>query len=438
MIADRKRCWLSALLAAFSLQQAHAGGFYVPQKGAAGVGLATAGGAARASDASTVFFNPAGMTLLESRRLEGGIDFLSPDVKIRNSGSTATTPGTGGAAAAYAGNDGTAGELTPVPNIYFATPLSPELWFGLAATSPFGLSVDYGRDWFGRYDSIESRLLTLNLSPALAWRVGSGLSIGGGLDLQYADAKLTNAIPDPLQPGGPNAASDGLATLNGDGWAPGFNVGLLYHPSSATRFGVHYRSGISHRLHGEATVQGLTGPLAAANGNFKSKTEFRLPPILSIALSQQIAPEWRLLAEVQWFGWSDFDAVRIHAEGLPDTVRAQKFRDTRSFALGTEFHATDRWTWRTGVRTEKTPTVDEFRNTSIPDSDLLWLGFGASYRRSEKVVIDLGFTQARFKQADINLNAGFFDGTPVASSVNVRGQTDNVVNTFSVSVRYRF
>jgi len=441
MIAGGKRWCANALLAVaagVSVHSAQGGGFYVPQKGATGVGLASAGGAARASDASTVFFNPAGMTLLETRRLEAGIDFLSPDVKISNRGSTATTPGTGGAPAAYTGTDGHAGELTPVPNIYFATPLSPEFWFGFAATSPFGLSVEYARDWFGRYDSIESKLLTVNLTPAVAWRVSPVLSFGGGLDIQYADAKLTNAVPDPLQGGGPTAASDGLATLTGDGWATGFNLGLLYHPSAATRVGLHYRSGMSHRLEGDASIEGLTGPLAGANGRFKSKTEFSLPPILSLALAQQIAPAWRLLAEMQWFQWSDFDEVRIHAEGLPDSVRTNKFRDSRSFAVGAEFQATQRWTWRAGVRVENTPTVDAFRNTSIPDSDLRWLGIGASYRSSERMMIDLGFTQARFKQADINLNSTFFDGTPAASTVNIRGRTDNVVDTLSMSVRYRF
>ncbi len=378
------------------------------------------------------------MTLLRGRSAEGGIDFLIPDVNIANRGSTATTPGTLGAPAAYPGGNGDAGELTPVPNLYFAAPLSRELWFGFAVTAPFGLSLEYSRDWFGRYDSIKSKLLTLDLAPSLAWRLSEFVSIGGGINMQYADAELTNALPNTVNPGGPTPATDGFARLTGDGWATGFNVGVLYAPSLQTRIGAHYRSGIKHELDGDASIEDLSGPLATANGRFGARTEFKLPPIASLALAQRIASDWTLLAELQWFGWSDFDEVRTRlAGGLPDAVRVQRFRDTRSFALGLEFRASAQWSLRGGARVENSPTVDEFRNTSIPDSDLTWLGLGASYHVSDRLALDFGYLRAIFKQVDINLNLNFFEGTPAAGSVNVLGRTDNIVNTFSFSLRYR-
>jgi long-chain fatty acid transport protein len=443
-MSDVIRCRFARILwiAAFAcgpLKDIQAGGFYVPQKGAIGVGLATAGDAARANDASTVFFNPAGMTLLGESVVQGGIDFLFPDVKIANTGSTAATPGTLGAALAYAGSNGDAGKLTPIPNFYYVRPVSSDLRFGFAVTAPFGLGLDYARDWFGRYDSIKSKLVTLDIAPSFAYRLSPSWSIGGGIDIQYADAELTNAIPDPLNPGGPSAATDGFARLTGDGWAAGFNVGAHYHPSPQTRVGLHYRSGMKHRLDGEATISGLAGPLAAANGTFSTETEFRLPPIASLGLAHQISSAWTLLAEVQWFGWSDFDEVRIRFEnGAPDGVRPQRFRDTHSMAVGAEYKASDSWTLRGGVRLEKTPTVAEFRNTSIPDSDLRWFGFGASYRMSQRLAFDVGYVRASFKRADINLNLAFFGGTPVASTVNVRGRTDDKVDTLSLSLRYLF
>jgi long-chain fatty acid transport protein len=435
---SHKRVLLVAILALYPMGGPQAGGFYVPQKGPLGVGFASAGGAAYAGDASTVFFNPAGMVLLPEPLVQGGIDFLVPDVKIANRGSSAATPGTLGAASTYPGTAGDAGKLTPIPNFYYTRPLSSGLWFGFAVTAPFGLGLDYGREWFGRYDSIKSKLVTVNISPALAWRVGPNWSIGGGVDLQYADAELTNAIPDPFAPGGPSATTDGFARLTGNGWAAGFNVGVHYHPSPDTRMGAHYRSGIRHRLAGDATIQGLSGPLAAANGRFDTKTAFRLPPIASFAIAQKLGPNWTLLGEAQWFGWSDFDEVRIRfANGSPDAVRPQRFRDSHSLALGVEYGAGANWTLRGGLRVEKTPTVDAFRNTSIPDSDLRWAGVGASYRYSRRLTLDFGYLRAAFRPADINLGLAFFDGTPAASAVQVRGRIDSKVDTFSLSLRYR-
>jgi len=52
---------------------ASAGGFFLYEIGTPDVGLASAGYAARAQDASTVFTNPAGMTMLDHSQLLAGI-----------------------------------------------------------------------------------------------------------------------------------------------------------------------------------------------------------------------------------------------------------------------------------------------------------------------------------------------------------------------------
>ena len=51
------------------------------------VGLAAAGYAARAQDASTLFRNPAGMSLLEGTQLEGGLQVTYGDVAFSKAGS---------------------------------------------------------------------------------------------------------------------------------------------------------------------------------------------------------------------------------------------------------------------------------------------------------------------------------------------------------------
>lgn len=435
-----RRSLPAVLLAVLCVGAARAGGFYVPAQGAVGVGLATAGGAALATDASTLFFNPAGMTRLGDATLEGGVDFILPSVKISNQGSTATTPGTLGAALGYPGQNGDADQSKLLPNLYYARPLKgADLWIGLAITAPFGLSVNYAPDWFGRYDSITSELLTVDIAPSVAYQLGPSWSIGGGIDIQYAKARLTNALPNTLNPGGPTPATDGLAELRGDSWALGFNIGTLFNLAPSTRVGVHYRSRITHNLDGNATVSGLTGPLAAGNGKVDTSVDLKLPPIASVAIAHELSRGWTLLAEVQWFGWSVFDEVRIKfANGLPDQVRSQEFRNSWSFAAGADYKLSDQWVLRGGVRVDTTPTTDAFRNTSIPDSNLVWIGFGARYKVSDRVLLDIGFLHGHFKSADINLNTTFFGGTPAAGTVNTKGRTDNFVNTIAVSGSYRF
>lgn len=417
----------------------YAAGFFVPTKGAVGIGSAHIGNTARASDASTVFYNPAGMVGLEGRTIQGGVDFISPDFRLADTGSTATTLGTGGAAAPFEGTKGRAGDLTPLPNLYFASPLSnDDFWLGVALTAPFGLSLDYDDDWFGRYDSIKNKLNTIDLAPSFAYKFNDSWSIGAGINIQYADAKLGNALPNPFIPGGPTVATDGYAEVDGDDWDLGFNVGLLYR-SNATQIGLHYRSGMSHKLGGKTEISGLTGPLEAANGISGSTTGLDLPAIASLALTYDLTESWKVLAELNWFDWSAFDEIRIEFDnGTPDNVRPQGYKDTLTGGIGLEYALNPKWTLRSGIQFDESPAVDEYRNTSIPDSDQVWFGLGASYRSSDRLTIDLGYVHSNFDSANINLTSTFFAGTPVAGTVNTVARTNVKVNVFSFDIRYRF
>ncbi len=429
---------LFAIVAACTAINAHATGFYIRAKGASGLGLAGAGDPARANDASTAFFNPAGMTLIDKPMAQGGFDVIAIDTKISSLGSSATTPGTGFVAAGYAGSDGRAREIIPVPNFYYTRPLSNDLWLGLAVAAPFGLGLEYSRDWFGRYDSIKSQLKTVDFAPSLAWRVNPAWSVGGGINVQYADATLTNALPDPLNPGGPTVATDGYAKLTGDSWALGYNAGVLYQPAAGTRLGLHYRSKIKHRIDAEATIANFSGGMAVFNGTSAAKTDLNLPAILSLGIAHELTPAWTLLAQAQWFGWSDFNEIRVRINGVPDNVRPQNFRDAHSVSLGAEYKANRAWTLRGGVRIDKTPTVDAFRNSAIPDSDVNWYGVGATYKTSERWRLDVGVLHAQYKKSSLNLNAAFYAGTGLDSTVNLRGQINNKVNVVSAALRYQF
>ncbi|CRI65907.1 Membrane protein involved in aromatic hydrocarbon degradation [Thiocapsa sp. KS1] len=417
-----------------------AGGIYVPMKGATATGLANVGLTSSARDGSTLFYNPAGMTRLGGTFVEIGIDAINADIAVDNRGSRAGTLGTGGQERPYAGSRGHGDGWIPVPNLFLGTPIMDgRVWMGLAVTAPFGLQLDYGPEWFGRYDSYDNSIQTLDIAPTLAYRINEAWSIGGGIDVQYADAELISALPDPLNPGGPTPATDGRSKLTGDGWDTGFNIGLLYQPSEQTRVGLHYRSGMGHLLKGSAEVSGLSGPLAAANGRSNARTRLDLPDILSLSLTQAVTPQLTLMGEVQWFGWDALEEIRVRfANGTPDLVRPQGFENTFTVGLAAEYALDSRWTLRGGIQYDQSPTTDALRNTSIPDSDLLWLGVGASYGVSERLRLDVGYAYGIFERADIDLTLPFYGGSPLESSVEVRGETDSHVDVLSLSVSYRF
>src|ERR1700693_3891738 len=69
--------------------QAHASAFALIEQSASGLGNSFAGAAASAEDASTIYYNPAGMSLLPGMQLSAGLALINLSAKFSDSGSTA-------------------------------------------------------------------------------------------------------------------------------------------------------------------------------------------------------------------------------------------------------------------------------------------------------------------------------------------------------------
>ena len=252
---------LAGLLAALFLAggQARASGFFLQEQSPAASGRAFAGDAAAAEDASTIFYNPAGMTELHGKFAgEVGAYLIAPQAKIENRGSTVSVGG--GTPAAVKGAAADQGfDPQPLGDIYLAAPVAARAWIGLGLTAPFGLKDQYASDYFGRYDSTKADLRTSDVAPSAAYAVTKWLSVGAGLDIQRADATLRSALPNPYGAGGPSAATDGFFDATGGDWALGFNAGFLLKPSRDLRLGFSYRSGLDHTPKG-SSVKDIGGP----------------------------------------------------------------------------------------------------------------------------------------------------------------------------------
>jgi len=128
---------LAAAIAGISAP-ASAAFFALAEQNASGIGTAFAGGAAIAEDASTVWFNPAGMTRLDRPQLVFSGHFIDPSFKanVISASNVAGTPIGGGA-----GKD--PGESAFVPNLYYTHPITKEFAVGAGINAPFGLTTEY-------------------------------------------------------------------------------------------------------------------------------------------------------------------------------------------------------------------------------------------------------------------------------------------------------
>jgi len=422
-------------------------GFFINQQSVRGLGRVNAGSTVAADELGTIFFNPAGLPLIfgdgstsEKIRTELAVHLIVPRSDQRNAGSRVAAPGTLGAYVPVTGPDAhNPTDPTPVPNFYMAMPLSGRAAIGIGINAPFGLATASDSTWHGRYDATDASLRTINLSAVGGYRFTSGVSLGGGLDAQYARSLLTAAIPNPLAPGGPSAATDAWTQTKGhDIMTIGFNVGILYEVE-AIRVGAHYRSGMAHDIDGTSEIHELQGPLAAFNGTVDARAELKLPAIAGAGVRVRFDNGVVLLGGFDWFDWSTFDEVRIRfADGRPDVVRPSHYRDAYAVAGGVEATVRPGWTARSGLRFDTTPTVDRFRDTTVPDANRIWMGAGATVQVRDRVSIDVAFNHVFFEDTTIALTRNFFENTPLATTVNINSDVSSVVNTIAVDVRWTF
>jgi long-chain fatty acid transport protein len=426
---------LAALIASFISGTASAAGFQLFEQSGSGLGNAFAGGAAVAEDASTIFFNPAGLTRIPGRQLVIAGHALNIEAEFENEGSTlgfAPIPLAGG-------NGGDAGAIEFVPNVYYAMDLASNLKFGVGVNAPFGLRTHYDAGWVGRYHALSSTLRTVNVNPSLAYKVNDFLSIGAGVDALYAVARLSNAVDFGLLALGPAASQrfDGRAEVEGDDWGYGYNFGVLFTLTPDTRIGVAYRSKISVELDGDAdfSVPALLAPGFAALGVFRdtsASARADLPDFASASVFHQLTSAWGIMADVTWTNWSRFDELRVEFGNpvQPDAVTVENWDDSYRFAIGAVYQHNAAWKFRTGIAYDETPVPDRFRTPRIPDEDRLWLSFGAQYRIRPNASLDFAYTHIFVDDPELDLRD--------LRAGNLRGSYDSSVDLLSVQLSHGF
>lgn len=408
------------------LQTAQAAGFYIQEQSVKGLGSAFSGSTTSIDDASTVFFNPAGMTKLEGMAFNAGVNLLLPNADLTDTGSTLPFGG------APAGGDdgGNPYSASPVPNLYFVTPVNDQFWAGIGVSAPFGLASDYGDDWFGRFDSTETELTTINIQPSVAFKANNWLSIGGGIDIQYADAELKSvANPNP-------AIGEGISTLKGDDWTVGYNIGVTVKPIEKTEVGLHYRSAISHDLDGKISFN-ANGANPAADFEEGGQANLDLPDILTLGVAHDVTPQTRLMGQATWFGWNNFQDIQpVRDSGTAVDAIVQDYNNSFAFAIGVEHDVNEIWTVRAGYQFDATPTTDEFRTSRTPDGDRNWFSGGATYKLSDEIDLDFAATYIDVDKGNINVvrNAA----NPAIARANVNATTEGNVGILAVGLNYKF
>jgi len=420
---------LLALISVFLLVPAAWGaGLWLYEAGTPDLGTAGAGRAALAADASTAGMNPAGMTRLDRSQMLAGMQGIYVDARFDTQ-----TSGFGG------GDGGNAGGFVPSGGLHYVHRVTDDFRLGITAGSYFGLGVDYGENWAGRYYTTEAEMMTFGVNPGAGYRVNNWLSLGAGFSVLYASLDQKVAVNNSAVPG-QAGLPDGQIELEDDDVGYGFNFGIMVTPRDGTRFGMTYRSEVDIKFKDAVSVKD-SGPIlqgllnASGISGSKMDIEMTIPQAVMLSAYHQLTDRWAVMGNIGWQEWSKFGKqdLTLRSTTSKTVTKDLNYDDTWHFALGAQYRFANAWLWSVGGAYDTSPV--DGADARTPDQPLdrqIRMGTGIQYDWNKDVTLGVAYEYMDAGDAEINQEGGALQG-PLKGNYET-----NEIHFFAVNLIWKF
>ena len=370
-------------------------------------GYAGAGLAARANDAGTVFTNPAGMTRFEeSTALAGGTPLYIYGPFNPDKNTTVDQ------------RDGGVKEFLAGASFAYIRPVTEKLRLGISAQNYFGLALDWGDNWVGRYEATQLALIAPQLQPTAAYKVNNWLSLGAGAGLTLG------VLADEARVNNPSGSGDGKLKYSDTDFAVQGNFGVMIEPSDKTRIGLRYLTETELDFKDDIYTSGVGPAIADAMKSVGNvDLAMKMPQSLMAGIFHQVNDQWAVLGSVGWDDWSRFGRVRVKvtAAGI-DRIVDEDFDDTWHFGVGTQYQYNPKLMLTAGFSYDSSMSDSDTRPITLPLGAMYRYGLGFKYQKSDDLLFGGGLSF--LWEGDLKVKPA---GGP---QTGVSGQYDNVSITF--------
>lgn len=362
---------------------------------------------AHANDPFAVYYNPAGLTLIQKPVITSGIMVYDATVKISDFKVTSSsTPGVD-----Y--TPGPADFQTVCPEIYnptmgFAMPLNDQWSFGVAAYAPYGLHLRWDTDHSqnpGALYAWESKFVRKVLTPAFGYKVSNRLSLGAGISLGTGTSDAGKTYPANPATG----ADPTLMKLESDdefNWS--FNVGLMYMPMENLSLGLTYRSRTNADFQGDVLINGIKTSTVTM--------DYDLPECVQAGARYGFTDTLSMEVDMIWTRW-DIHAEQVEKSPLAPGGSFHHDRDWRNriqCKIGLEWKPVDAVALRAGYAYDPTPVPDHTFDLGWPDTDrnIYSLGMGLAIQEHWQLDLVLQYVrstsvrQVNGNSTELNQNYG--------------------------------
>ena len=393
---------LSALAVLLAPSAASAQGFAVNEIGSCAVSRAYAVSGAPCNDASTIFWNPAFASRLPGLTVSAGLALIDLAGEFERD-----TIGT-----VYE----TTAPIAPVPHLFvnYTRPNSRQS-IGLGVYVPYGLTVEWGNDFPGRFQAQRASVATIYVQPNFSVRINDSWSVGGGPILGHSTVELRRSIDLADQRATPTVTFTqlgimrgtefGRVDLEGGAFQIGGQVGFHGRMSPSWTIGGRFMlpmwfeySGDAHFtqvptnliLGGTVTppfnagtpVDALVAGQFGAGGALveqRVRTKIVHPAQIQAGVGYTGFPNLTISADYAWAGWKQLQKIIIDFQGAaPDATLLQEYNHSSAIRLSAEYAApqVEGLRLRGGFSGVATAAPDETVTPLLPEQDRSYATLG--------------------------------------------------------------
>jgi len=331
---------------------------------------------ARGSEPSAVTYNPAAITQLPGVQLQAGLDFSNATVDYSSSTGSFSSK-----------------HIIDFPPAVYLTWKAKEnpIAFGIGVDAPYWYKVDWFPALFpNRFLKRQFELTVFEVHPVVAWDLGEGWSLGGGLRYDYGSLEQGDNRRIQVASGGQIGSYE--IERNADSDVDGLSWDAAVHYADPSwGFGVVLRGAMRLKGNGDVsyklrdlTLPALEPTLRAIYAKGGSRQSFEIPRELRTGIWVAPYPELRVEFDVAWQSWSSLDATSITFNPATPTENAtlvtqRDWKDTYNLRLGLEGDITDAFAVYGGVSYEPSPVPGKTLVPDFPRGDAMVYALGASY-----------------------------------------------------------
>jgi long-chain fatty acid transport protein len=346
-------------------------GPWLSETGGADMGMAGAGRAAMALDATSLAANPAAMAGLSGTTMTAAVMPLELDYEFRGSDATP----------ARATNQ----EGVSVVPALFAVHRADRLTYGIGVYSYFGLSFDSGNQWQGRRVIEQAGIATLDIAPAIAWDATDRLTLGASVAAQLLEPTARLAVAnDAIFYGPPVGLPDGQLELDGQSWAAGGQLGLTYELTERSTIGFAWTAPVDHTVAFDISAEDLHPALATLiPPDDAAKLDVTVPQQLLLGFAHQANHDTTLALGLSWQDWSEFGEAKLKLPGYSAPMIASGLQDTWGASIGVRHAFGNGWAATTGVSYDSNPATAGGTAAYFPVAEQWRIAAGAEHTFNE-------------------------------------------------------